>query len=232
SALEAQQASNMPPASPPAEEDALPEGVYQLASSDSAPRPAEGLFQLASREPALRLGEPETAPPAPAPEVAMLAPLPAAPAKKRVRPEDDRSGSVSLPDPESRTAIYDIAAHVVYLPNGERLEAHSGLGGLKDDPRHVSLRNRGPTPPNVYNLVLRERVFHGVRAIRLIPAGSGNMYGRDGILAHSYMLGPSGQSNGCVAFSNYPAFLRAFQKGEVERLVVVSRLANPPVRAA
>ena len=54
------------------------------------------------------------------------------------------------------------------------------------------------------------------------------MYGRAGILAHSYMLGPNGQSNGCVSFSNYPEFLNAFLKGEVTRLAVVERLESPP----
>jgi hypothetical protein len=135
---------------------------------------------------------------------------------------------LSLPDDDGRTAIYDIAAHAVYLPNGRRLEAHSGLGGLLDNPRHVHVKMRGATPPNVYNLSLRERLFHGVRAIRLTPVDSGRMYGRAGMLAHSYMHGPNGQSNGCVAFSNYPEFLNAFLKGEVTRLVVVERLENPP----
>jgi Protein of unknown function (DUF2778) len=129
-------------------------------------------------------------------------------------------------DPDSRTAIYDIAARTVYLPNGHRLEAHSGLGNRLDDPRYVNTKGQGPTPPNVYNLALRERLFHGVRAIRLIPADDGKMFGRDGILAHSYMLGPSGQSNGCVSFRNYPAFLTAFLNGEVDRLVVVEHLAT------
>jgi hypothetical protein len=31
-----------------------------------------------------------------------------------------------------------------------------------------------------------------------------------------------------VVFSNYPAFLNAFLKGEVKRLVVVERLETPP----
>jgi hypothetical protein len=134
---------------------------------------------------------------------------------------------LSLPlDPDGRTAIYDIAARTVYLPNGHRLEAHSGLGSRLDDPRFVNTKGQGPTPPNIYNLTLRERLFHGVRALRLIPADDGKMFGRDGILAHSYMLGPSGQSNGCVSFRNYPAFLTAFLKGEVDRLVVVEHLAT------
>jgi hypothetical protein len=130
-----------------------------------------------------------------------------------------------------RTAIYDITAQTVYLPSGERLEAHSGLGGLMDDPRYVHTKNRGATPPNIYELKLRESLFHGVQAIRLTPVGDGNMFDRDGILAHSYMLGPSGQSNGCVSFKDYPKFLRAYLRGEIDRIVVVSRLARPSVVA-
>jgi hypothetical protein len=134
---------------------------------------------------------------------------------------------LSLPlDTDSRTAIYDIAARTVYLRNGQKLEAHSGLGSHLDDTRYVNTKGRGPTPPNVYNLALRERLFHGVRAIRLIPADDEKMFGRDGMLAHTYMLGPSGQSNGCVSFRNYPAFLNSFLKGEVDRLVVVEHLAT------
>jgi len=128
----------------------------------------------------------------------------------------------------SRTAIYDISSRTVYLPNGRRLEAHSGLGGYMDDPRYVNMKDTGPTPPNVYDLKMRESLFHGVRAIRLIPTDNSKMFGRDGILAHTYLLGPSGQSNGCVSFSDYSAFLEAFQRGEVNRLVVVERLATAP----
>jgi hypothetical protein len=150
------------------------------------------------------------------------------PAEKPVFTAVARNDSISPPDAESRTAIYDIAAHVVYLPNGDSLEAHSGLGSNLDNPDDVSLRGRGPTPPNVYNLALREQLFHGIRVIRLIPVGEGNMFGRDGLLAHPYMLGPNGQSNGCVSLSDYPAFLSAFLRGEVDRLIVVERLATAP----
>ncbi|HKA81249.1 MAG TPA: tlde1 domain-containing protein [Xanthobacteraceae bacterium] len=128
----------------------------------------------------------------------------------------------------SHTAIYDISSRTVYLPNGRRLEAHSGLGDHMDDIRYVKSRGTGPTPPNVYELKMREELFHGVRAIRLIPTDSSKMYGRDGILAHSYLLGPNGQSNGCVSFNDYPTFLDAFLRGDVKRLVVVDRLADPP----
>lgn len=121
------------------------------------------------------------------------------------------------------TAVYDIAAHTVYMPDGKRLEAHSGLGSRLDDPRYVSERMRGATPPNVYELQPREQLFHGVPALRLIPVGNGELYGRTGLLAHTYMLGPNGDSNGCVSFKDYNAFLQAFRNGEIKRLAVVAR---------
>jgi hypothetical protein len=126
-----------------------------------------------------------------------------------------------------RTALYDIEAHTVYLPSGEKLEAHSGLGNRFDDPRHVNEKNRGATPPGVYDLELRRDLFHGVAALRLNPVGGNNMFGRNGILAHSYMLGARGDSNGCVSFRDYSKFLRAFQNGEVSRIAVVSHVGAP-----
>ena len=54
------------------------------------------------------------------------------------------------------------------------------------------------------------------------------MFGRKGILAHSYLLGANGQSNGCVSISDYPKFLNAFLNGDIDRLVVVERLPDPP----
>jgi hypothetical protein len=138
-----------------------------------------------------------------------------------------RQGATSLTDIDNRTAIYDINAHLVYLPDGRRLEAHSGLGRYLDDARYISVKHQGPTPPNLYRLALRESLFHGVRAIRLIPVGSANMFGRDGMLAHTYMLGPNGQSNGCVSIADYPEFLNAFLRGDINRLVVVEHFDDP-----
>jgi hypothetical protein len=84
---------------------------------------------------------------------------------------------------------------------------------------------RGVTPPHTYDLSLRENLFHGVEAIRLNPVGGEDkIYGRTGLLAHTYMLGPNGDSNGCVSFKNYAAFLRAYKSGRIKRLVVVAKL--------
>ena len=124
--------------------------------------------------------------------------------RARPRPAPVRRELPAIDD-DGRTAIYDITARTVYLPSGRRLEAHSGFGAMMDNPRHVHVRMKGATPPNVYTLTLRERLFHGVRAIRLNPINDSRMYGRAGILAHTYMLGANGQSNGCVSFNDYDA---------------------------
>jgi Protein of unknown function (DUF2778) len=127
---------------------------------------------------------------------------------------------------DNLTAVYDISARAVYLPDGSKLEAHSGFGNLMDDPGHVNERNVGATPPNVYDLKPRERPFHGVQALRMIPVGDNGTLGRSGLLAHSYMLGPKGDSNGCVSIKNYEKFLKAFSNGEIKQLVVVASLSD------
>jgi hypothetical protein len=143
---------------------------------------------------------------------------------KKMTPRDPAPKDTAKDPDMSRTAIYDITAHVVYLPNGTRLEAHSGLAEHMDDLGAVALRSLGPTPPGLYNLTMREARFHVIEAIRLNPVDDGKMYGRAGILAHPYMLGPNGQSNGCVSLKDYDAFLAAFKRGEFNRIAVVERL--------
>ncbi len=126
---------------------------------------------------------------------------------------------------DRQTAVYDISAHTVYLPDGTKLEAHSGLGTNLDDPRSANMRMRGVTPPHLYDLKPREALFHGVPALRLTPVGGESaIYGRSGLLAHTFMLGPNGDSNGCVSFRDYNAFLNAYRNQGVRRLAVVARL--------
>jgi hypothetical protein len=131
----------------------------------------------------------------------------------------------SQPLYDRSTAVYDISAHMVYLPDGTKLEAHSGLGSELDDPRSAHIRMRGVTPPHLYDLTPRESLFHGVPALRLNPVGGeGSIYGRSGLLAHTFMLGPNGDSNGCVSFRDYNAFLNAYRNEGIKRLAVVARI--------
>ncbi|RUX47358.1 DUF2778 domain-containing protein, partial [Mesorhizobium sp. M7A.F.Ca.CA.002.09.1.1] len=129
--------------------------------------------------------------------------------------------------------VYDISSATVYMPDGSRLEAHSGIGAMADQPRYADQKNRGPTPPNTYNLSMRESRFHGVEALRLTPVDGRNKYNRNGLLAHTYLLrGRYAQSSGCVAFKDYARFLAAFKKGKIKRLVVVPRLNGSATQVA
>lgn len=137
------------------------------------------------------------------------------------------------PSTGNGVAVYDISARTVYMPDGSKLEAHSGLGSMVDQPRFVNRKNVGPTPPDTYNLSMRESRFHGVEAIRLTPASGSNKYGRNGLLAHTYMLrGGRAESNGCVVFKDYHRFLAAYKSGKIKRLVVVPRLTRSPTQVA
>jgi hypothetical protein len=124
--------------------------------------------------------------------------------------------------------LYDIAKRAVYLPDGQKLEAHSGYGQYMDDLESMHRKDVGVTPPNVYAVSFREKPFHGVRALRMKPVGSGNMYGRDGILAHSFLLGAEGASNGCISVRDYDKFVQAFEDGKFSQIIVL-RSAEEPV---
>ena len=130
-------------------------------------------------------------------------------------------------------AVYDISAAKVYMPDGSILEAHSGIGKMADNPRYATAKMNGPTPPHTYNLKMREKRFHGVEAIRMLPVDGKNKHGRDGFLAHSYLLrGGRAESHGCVAFKDYNRFLTAFKKGKVKQLVVVPSGGRASMRLA
>ncbi|WFU76005.1 MULTISPECIES: tlde1 domain-containing protein [unclassified Bradyrhizobium] len=142
-----------------------------------------------------------------------------------IAPKEQNPMLGGAPPYERDTAVYDITAKMVYLPDGTKLEAHSGLGSNLDDPRSSKVRMRGVTPPHIYTLKPREALFHGVPALRLTPIGGESaIYGRDGLLAHTFMLGPNGDSNGCVSFKDYYAFLDAYRNKGIRKLAVLARV--------
>ncbi len=208
-------AVDLPPAKPesrPAKADAKPERKpTDIAREEAAPARKPGRAQREEPQQELAYARPD-------------------------KPE----GSVSrafrnlfndTPNAGNKVAIYDISAAVVHMPDGTKLEAHSGIGKMADNPRYVHVKMNGPTPPNTYKLTMREKRFHGVEAVRMTPIGSQTMHGRDGILAHSYLLrGGREESHGCVAFANYPKFLKAFKQGKVTHMVVVPSLSKSQLR--
>ncbi|WP_244530254.1 tlde1 domain-containing protein [Rhizobium sp. NFR07] len=133
------------------------------------------------------------------------------------------SPTPKMPGIGSKVAIYDITNGVVHMPNGTKLEAHSGIGSMRDNPKFTHVKMRGPTPPGTYKLSMRESLFHGVAAIRLTPVDGKPPQGRTGLLAHSFLLRVRGDSHGCVAFAEYPRFLKAFQRGEITHMIIVPK---------
>ncbi|MDX3925121.1 MAG: DUF2778 domain-containing protein [Shinella sp.] len=128
----------------------------------------------------------------------------------------------------NRTAIYVIDSGVVIMPNGDRHEAHSGIGHMRDNPKYTHVKMKGPTPAGTYHLTMREKLFHGVEALRMTPVDGIAPLNRTGLLTHSYLLGANGNSHGCVAFKNYQPFLKAFKRGEINRMIVVENMGDVP----
>lgn len=181
----------------------------------------------------------------PAPEAPIATEAPEKPKKKTLanmlayaKPDnpvttDDGAGGLfsrknTLPGPGSRIAVYVIEDATVHMPNGEKLQAHSGRAHMRDNPKFVHMKNQGPTPPNVYSLRMREARFHGIEAIRMTPVGDAKMYNRDGFLTHTYLLRRRGDSSGCVVFEDYNRFLNAFKRGQVNTLIVVPSMRDLP----
>jgi hypothetical protein len=222
----------------PAEELPLPPPAVQLADSVPLPTPRPSTLRLlASREiakaKAAILSVTSAEKPTifeklygkPQPKGPMLA-FASADFSDVSIPSPGKASAMGNAAPYDRsTAVYDITARMVYLPDGTKLEAHSGLGAKLDDPRYVHVRMHGATPPHVYDLEPREALFHGVPALRLKPVGGEEaIFGRTGLLAHTYMLGPNGDSNGCVSFKDYYAFLNAYRNQGIKRLAVLARV--------
>jgi hypothetical protein len=220
-----------PPAAAPAPavlDAPLPPKREVASIDDSAPLPPARPTEFAALEspatdkalgPSRSLGTLAYA----SPDTTTLA-TPSAPAKTSIfsifNPQPTRPAGY-----DDHTAVYDITARVLYMPDGAKIEAHSGLGEYMDDPNHVDEHLRGATPPDLYDLQPRESLFHGIAAIRLVPVGGEEaVYGRAGLLAHPFMMGDNGDSNGCVSIKDYDAFLKAFQDGKVTRLAVVAKL--------
>ncbi|AYD01488.1 DUF2778 domain-containing protein [Neorhizobium sp. NCHU2750] len=141
----------------------------------------------------------------------------------RAEPDAPSQPTPKFPGIGTKVAIYDITNGVVHMPDGSTLEAHSGIGEMRDNPKFTNVKMRGPTPPGTYKLSMREAMFHGVAAMRLTPVDGKPPQGRTGLLAHSFLLRVRGDSHGCVAFADYPRFLKAFQRGEITHMIIVNK---------
>ncbi len=142
---------------------------------------------------------------------------------RQTAPSAPSRSAPNWPGIGSKVAIYDITNATVHMPDGSKLEAHSGIGKLRDDPDMTHVKMKGPTPAGTYKLSMRESLFHGVAAMRLTSVDGSNPKNRTGLLAHSYLLRVRGDSHGCVAFAQYDKFLAAFRRGDITHLVIVDK---------
>jgi hypothetical protein len=140
---------------------------------------------------------------------------------RQTAPSAPSRSAPNWPGIGTKVAVYDITNATVHMPDGTKLEAHSGIGKLRDDPKMTHVKMKGPTPAGTYKLSMRESLFHGVAAIRLTSVDGKHPLNRTGLLAHSYLLRTRGDSHGCVAFAQYDKFLAAFRRGEVTHMVIV-----------
>ena len=212
-------AMNVPPA--PAQDESRPSRPSALSLSDMAQRAKAAVMSITKGE---RQSITEKLWGKPSPSGTLLA-YASADASVTGGLGNQNSALGGQPPYDRDTAVYDISAHMVYLPDGTQLEAHSGLGAKLDDPSSAKIKMHGVTPPHMYELKPREALFHGVPALRLNPIGGEDaIFGRAGLLAHTYMLGPNGDSNGCVSFKDYNAFLNAYRNQGIKKLAVVVRI--------
>jgi hypothetical protein len=133
---------------------------------------------------------------------------------------------------DTKVAIYDVSSATVYLPDGTKLRAHSGIGEMRDNPRYEHVIMRGPTPAGIYRLSMREERFYGVEALRMTSIDGRDPKNRTGLLTHTNLLRGRIGSHGCVAFQNYQPFLRAFKRGQITMLIVVPKLPSSPMQLA
>jgi len=132
----------------------------------------------------------------------------------------------------TKVAIYDVSNATVYLPDGTKLRAHSGIGHMRDNPRYEHVKMRGPTPVGIYRLSMREKRFYGVEAIRMTSIDGRDPKNRTGLLTHTNLLRGQKGSHGCVAFQNYQPFLKAFKRGQITMMIVVPKMPSSRTQLA
>lgn len=138
----------------------------------------------------------------------------------------NKGSGTGWPGRGTRVAIYDVSNATVYMPDGTKLRAHSGIGKMRDNPRYEHVKMTGPTPAGVYRLRMREQRFHGVEAIRMLSVDGRDPKNRTGLLTHTNLLRGQKGSHGCVAFQNYEPFLKAFKRGHITMMVVVPEIPS------
>lgn len=102
---------------------------------------------------------------------------------------------------------------------------YSGFGADKNQPANQSVADLGPIPAGEYSIGNPECVNapgpHGPFVLRLTPAPTNNMFGRDGFLIHGDSVEhPGTASHGCIILPR--AIREAIAKSDDSTLSVVA----------
>jgi len=143
-----------------------------------------------------------------------------------------KANTMAWPGQGTKVAIYDVSNATVYMPDGTKLRAHSGIGRMRDNPRFEHVKMSGPTPAGIYRLSMREKRFYGVEAIRMTSIDGRDPKNRTGLLTHTNLLRGQKGSHGCIAFQNYQPFLKAFKRGHITMIIVVPELPSSKTQLA
>ncbi len=208
----------------PAEPDYAPATQPRIAvapAPNPPPRQQAPLFPQKPSSPSVALGPSVPAPPTrpidlnvAAPAVVALAPSPTPGPEKKTDGVELAPKPPALNQFDRFTAVYDLMAHTVFLPDGSRLEAHSGLGPLGTIPPMSWKRTGARRRRMNMNSRCARACSTACRRCGSIPsAGRMRSMAAPGCSPTPTCWGPDGDSNGCVSFKNYDAFLAAFQSG-------------------
>ena len=124
-----------------------------------------------------------------------------------------------------RTAIYDISAHTVYLPNGAT--AGGAFGSRRRDRtiRASCMKECAGRRHQMFTSLLRANSFFmGFKRCVSNPSARAIFSDAPDFWRILICSCANGASNGCVSFKNYDAFLQAYQNGEIKHLAVVAHL--------
>ena len=121
------------------------------------------------------------------------------------------------------TAVYDISAHKVYLPDGSVLPFRPRQRARRSGVTPTNVQ--GSTPVNVYDLKPRETLLHGVEAIRLDPSGRVPRARPQRLFGPHLHAWPQWDSFGCVlAPATTTPSSRRFKEQKIKHLAVVASL--------
>lgn len=128
---------------------------------------------------------------------------------------------------------YEQATGRLLLGCGDGFEpfatCYAGAPGFINDPDADHLRQRGPLPKGVYNIILSEHPRFAAPAFYLSPQSPNAMFGRSGFFIHGGDFARRTSSHGCIVcrLSDRQRIQRLFERGAVKGVLTVVSGRSP-----